>query len=393
VVLPRVRICQVIPHYIPAYRYGGPQRVAHALARALVQAGHEVHVCTTNLADETDDLSVPLDEPVDLDGVVIYYEPAIISRYWGFSPRLWRRVASEVVDADVVFVHAHDQFANWAGAWLARRAGKSYVIFAHGSLHQQGIAHKSSLRKRLYLRLLEHKNLKNALFVAFNAPEERVSSLYGERGRVVPSGIDPAEFTELPRPGSFRERHPQLLGRVCFLFLGRLDVQHKGLDLLMPAFARLVEEYPEIHLVLVGPDEDEGAAQIHALAKRLGIESAVTLTGLLSGSDKLAALQDADVFVLPSRFEGLSIALLEALYMGLPVLVTDQVGLCQEIEHRGAGLVVAANTRAIYDGLHKLVDLGFRTTMRGRGTDLILRKYTWDSIAQNLMAQIEEALA
>ena len=385
-----MRILQVVPHYVPAYRFGGPLIVAHSLGKALVRAGHRVVVCTTNLADEKNDLDVPLDIQVKRDGVSVYYESTYLFRMRGFSPALWRRIVKEISVADVVFVHAHFQFANWAGAWLARRAKKPYVIFAHGSLHREGIAHKNKFLKRVYLRILEHGNMRNAAFIAFNAPEEKDHSFYGELGKVVRNGIDPAEFLNMPPKGSFRERYSQLRGKIIFLFLGRLDVQHKGLDLLLEAFARLARECRNVHLVLAGPDEGGGVARINLLAQQYGVNDSVTLTGLISGQDKLAALQGADAFVLPSRFEGLSIAILEALYVGLPMLVTDQVGLCDEIRRIGAGLVVPVRSESIYYGLLKLAQERTRASMRGRGIELIEREYSWDAIARDLVEQIQE---
>jgi glycosyltransferase involved in cell wall biosynthesis len=393
-----MRILQVVPHYVPAYRFGGPQQVAHALGRALVRAGHQVVVCTTNQADETHDLEVALDAPVDVDGVTVYYEPTRFFRYWGFSPALRRRVAREMARCDVALVHAHYQYANWIGACLARRARRPYVVFAHGSLHRAGIAHKSALLKRLYLRLLEHQNFARALFLAFNAPEEKAYSWYGQWGEVVPSGIDPSAFEPAPPPGAFRERQPALQGRDYLLFLGRLDIAQKGLDLILPAFARLVHEQnpPQqsspLCLVLAGPDEAGGAARLQALAQQLGIADRVLLPGLLTGNAKLAVLQDATAFVLPSRFEGLSIALLEALYSGLPMLVTDQIGLCREIERLGAGIVVPATTEALYGGLLRLADAGERAAMQGRGRALIAQHYTWDAIATGLIDRIQDKI-
>ncbi len=387
-----MHILQIVPHYVPAHRFGGPQRVAHSLGRALVRAGNDVVVCTTNLASREEDLETALDQPVEVDGVTVYYEPTQWSRYWGFSPALWRRIKKEMQRADVAFVHAHYQFANWAGARLARGAQVPYVVFAHGSLHQSGIAHQRSLLKKLYLRILEERNFHNALFLAFNATEEKTSSLYQNLGRVVPSGIDPLEFSPLPPVGAFRECYPKLKEKTLFLFLGRLDIRHKGLDLLLPAFAHLVKERPKAHLVLAGPEEDGSLSQLQQLLAQHQLHSAVTFTGLLAGAQKLAALQDADVFVLPSRFEGLSIALLEALYMGLPLLVTDQVGLCQEIQQIGAGVVVEPQLAGIARGLRTLGDPQTRARLRGRGKDLILRRYTWDAIALNFLAALKEQI-
>lgn len=107
----------------------------------------------------------------------------------------------------------------------------------------------------------------------------------------------------------------------------------------------------------------------------------------------MATLQDADAFVLPSRFEGLSIALLEALYVGLPILVTDQVELHQEIQQIGAGLVVPVEIEAIGWGLGQLAEPATRRAMQGRGTELIKQKYTWDVIAWNLVTDIQNRLS
>lgn len=383
-----MRILQIVPHYIPSTRFGGPQRVAHFLGEALLKLGHQVTVCTTNLRDEDNDLDVPTDVPVNLNGISVYYEPTRFFRYWGFSPALARRIKKEIQNSDTILVHAHYQFANLIGAWLARRARKPYIIFAHASLHRQGITHKSGLLKRIYLRLLEHGNLKNATFLAFNAPEEKANSLYDNRGKVIPNGISPIEFSDLPSPNSFRDRYPILKDKLFYLFLGRLDIQQKGLDMLIPAFARLCKDVPNVHLVLAGPHEDDSARQVKTLAKQHAIEESITLTGLIEGKDKLAALQDADAFILPSRFEGLSIALLEALYSNLPVLITEHVGLCQEIAKAGAGIVVSANPDAIHAGLRQLTDYETRNIMGHRGRPMILRNYTWDVIAEQLITDI-----
>jgi glycosyltransferase involved in cell wall biosynthesis len=387
-----MQILQIVPHYVPAYRFGGPIKVAHLLGKAFAESGHSVTVCTTNMASENSNLDVPVGLPVTIDGVNVYYEPVILSRYWGFSPALFRRIRTEIKDTDVVLIHAHYQFANWIGAYLARRYHKPYVIFAHSSLRREAINHKNGFLKRLYLRIMEHNNLRKALFIAFNATEEKSNSLYQEMGRVIFNGIDISEFSNMPQGGYFQKLYPELQNKFIFLFLGRLDVKHKGLDLLIPAFAKLHREYPDTHLVLAGPDEEGGKNEVIAMGRQHGVVNSITLPGLISGQVKLAALQDADAFVLPSRFEGLSIALLEALYIGLPMLVTDKVGLCEEIRDTGAGIVVPVLPSEIYDGLLKLTDKDARMSMKGKGTELILGKYTWDKIAQNLVEQIQELI-
>jgi glycosyltransferase involved in cell wall biosynthesis len=253
-VMGNLKILQVISHYVPAYRYGGALRVAHALSMALAEQGHEVRVCTTNLQGPGRDLEVALDMPVGVDGVPVYYERARISRYWGFSPALARRVWIEVAWADVVFLHFHYQFASVVGGWICRLRRKPYIVFTHGSLNHYGVSRRSALRKRSYLALLERGNFRHALFAAYHSQEELDGSFRFGRCRVVPNGIAPDAFRDLPPRGFFRAQHPELERRLVYLYLGRLDAG-KGLDLLLPAFRQLLELHPDVHLVLAGGDE------------------------------------------------------------------------------------------------------------------------------------------
>jgi glycosyltransferase involved in cell wall biosynthesis len=211
------------------------------------------------------------------------------------------------------------------------------------------------------------------------------------RCRVVPNGIDPQVFQELPKMNYFRQQH-KLEQAIIYLFLGRIDAG-KGLDLLLPAFKKLLQVSGDSHLVLAGANERGYEAQVRHMAGELGLASRLTLTGLITGQDKLAALQDADVFVLPSRSEGLSIAMLEAMYMGLPVVVTDRVGLWREVEKNRCGLVVPFDEDSLAGALQRMAAAPDRREMGQRGRQLVASGYTWDKIARHLAAEIEEALA
>lgn len=387
-----MRFLQIVSHYVPAYHYGGALHVAHSLSKALVTQGHEVHVCTTNLQDPKRNLDVPLDTAVDVDGVQVSYEPVQFSFYWGFSPAMVRRLLSEARWADLILIHFHYQFASLVGAWISRWQGKPYVIFTHGSLNRYSVTARSTLRKQLYLNLLERGNFRKALFVAYHSQEEMETSFkFGGGCRVVPNGIHPRTFDELPPSGYFRQLYPALWDKIVYLYLGRLDAG-KGLDLLLPAFRQLTREDSEVHLVLAGGDERGYEAHVREMVLDLGLSDRVTLTGLISGVDKLGALQDADVFVLPSRSEGLSIAMLEAMYMGLPVVVTDRVGLWRQVQEHRCGLVVPLEEGRLAEALHQMAATPDRAEMGRRGHQLVSSKYTWDTIARDLVTQIQELI-
>ena len=258
-------------------------------------------------------------------------------------------------------------------------------------MNTYGLRARSRARKLCYLKLLEQKNFAKALFAAYHSAEEMDTSYRFGRCRVVPNGIDPQVFQALPQMNYFRQQH-NLEQAIIYLFLGRIDAG-KGLDLLLPAFKKLLQVSGDSHLVLAGANERGYEAQVRHLAEELGLASRLTLTGLITGQDKLAALQDADVFVLPSRSEGLSIAMLEAMYMGLPVVVTDRVGLWRQVEKNRCGLVVPYDADSLAGALQRMAAAPDRRAMGQRGRQLVASGYTWDKIARHLVAEIEGALA
>lgn len=379
-----MKILQVISHYVPAYRFGGPLQVAHSLAKALVQRGHEVTVCSTNLADHAEDLQVPLDQPVDVDGVTVFYETVPRLRKWGYSPVLRQRVKTLMPDTDFVLVHNHFQYAGWIAPFQARRLGKPYIVFPHASLKRQSIRSSSEFAKRLYLWLLERKNYQLAEHVVFNAEEERGDSLFADNGIVVPNGINPRDFEVLPSRGAFRSRHPEIGNKLILLFLGRIDVTQKALDVMLEAFAKRVRAGSEAVLVLAGPSEGGDHARLQSLVAEFGLSGRVLFTGLVSGNEKLELLRDADVFLMPSRYEGLSIALLEAMASGLPIVLSARCGLHQEIRRKNCGLVVQPTAESVAAAMATMEDTAARSTYGKNSRDLILAEYTWPKIAEGL---------
>ncbi len=386
-----MKVLQVISHYVPAYTFGGPLRVAHGLGVALVRAGHQVTVCTTSQKDKQVDLDVPTGRAVDVDGVEVYYEKVNRLRYWGFSFPLARRIQEEALKADVILVHAHYQFANWIGAYWARKYRKPYLIFAHSSLHRDAIKQNRRWEKMLYLSSIERRNLRDADYIVFNAEEELEQSLFSDKGLVIPSGINSDEFMELPAEETFRVMYG-LEEKFLVLFLGRLDIQQKGLDVLIQALARVVNVVPEMHVVMAGPDESDAMSLLSRMAEKYGVSRNITFTGLISGSEKKAALQDADVFILPSRSEGLSIALLEAMYMKLPVVTTNRVGLWRAIRREKLGWVVSLDEAELANALLQAARSDDLQEIGERAHRFVWQYHTWDAIAENLIVVMQNRI-
>lgn len=387
-----MRILQVASFYGPSYAFGGPVVAAEGLSRALLDRGHEVTVCCTNQKTLSEDLDVPTGTPVDRDGAVVFYERVGALRYWGYSPELRKRVEKESQSHDIILSHFHYQYASVAASAIGRRSKKPYVVFTHGTLNKHGMRAKSSWLKRSYFELMERANFDGALFVAFHSQEEIRSSLVAGTPAVVPLGVAVRPARTAAAKAAARSANPDLGDRFAFAFVGRLAGE-KGLDGLITAFAR-VAATADVHLLLVGGDHGGDSEHLRAAVDQLAIGSRVTFTGSVSPERRDELLAASDAFVMPSRSEGLSLATLEAMSAGLPVVVTDRIGLWPEIAESGCGLVVPFGSAELDAALHALVDTPEpgRLAMGSLGRDLVQRSYTWDCAVTALMNQIDARL-
>jgi glycosyltransferase involved in cell wall biosynthesis len=163
-----------------------------------------------------------------------------------------------------------------------------------------------------------------------------------------------------------------------YLFLGRLDFK-KGLDLLSRAFGEIARKHADVHLVIAGPDEMGCIKQMRTWLAEEGILDRVTFTGMLSGKDKLAAFNDADVFVLSSYTENFGVALIEAMACGMPVVISDRVNIWREIAAAEAGLVTKCDVDDIYRGMSILInDRELKVKLGRNARGLVAERYTWD---------------
>ena len=237
---------------------------------------------------------------------------------------------------------------------------------------------RSRHKKRLYGRLVGDALFEGAAAIVATSETERRELIEGgvNADKIVlrRNGLDLGEFQTLPARGAFRAQHGLSEKEPLVLFLGRWSFI-KGLDLLVQAFSRIERE---ARLIIAGPDDEDGCARrIRGLIVELQLGERVILTGPIYYGEKLRAFVDADVFVLPSRYESFGNAAAESVACGTPVLVTDRCGIAPLVDAR-AGLVVACELEGLIEGMNRLlVDSSLRTRLQ-KGCADVARNLSWD---------------
>ncbi|MFA5139952.1 MAG: glycosyltransferase [Elusimicrobiota bacterium] len=372
-----MKILRINSASYPAFRFGGPIFCAHALDKELIRVGVKVDVLATNAGQI--DKSIPQNRWALVDGVRTKFVQYYGYEHYTFSPALLWESFKIARNYDLIVSDAVWNFSALAACLVSWIYNKPYVIAPHGVLYRETFCLKSKYKKLFYWNVIAKWCVKRANAIWFTTTDEKnkVTHFLNIRTRsyVIPNGVRCSDFDNLPPPGSFASKFPILAGKPYLLFLGRIT-RKKGLDILVKAFINLAIEYDDLHLAIVGPDDEGYGAELSEQLRQGQVLARTLFTDMLVGRDKLAAYADARLFVLSSYSENFGVAVVEAMCCGCPVVISDKVGIHEEVRKSNAGIVVRTTSESVQEGIRSLLNSPkLRRQFSERGKLLAWRKY------------------
>ena len=313
-------------------------RSVSALCAALVRAGHEVDVITTNEGLSQTDFPGG-GERVMREGVAVHY----------FPRARWRRAVKSGFAAAARIMVAKSDIVHVTSIWhssaftihrAAALQGKPIVVSPRGALGPYAWSKRRRLKAAFHL--LERRYLRRAAGFHFTSEQERLESLpycASNSACVIPNGIDETVWYRDEHGGStVRDQLGMRCDARLLMYAGRMH-HKKGLDILPETLVCLMQSpaSQESHFLCVGPDEDGTGIRMQRSFAARGLADRVHFMPTLSETALRAAYSAADVFVLPSHHENFGNAAIEALACGCPVVVSEQTA-CLEVG-RGLGMI------------------------------------------------------
>lgn len=226
-----------------------------------------------------------------------------------------------------------------------RKMGIPYVTVPHGELSVAALKQKR-LKKWLADKTYFHSFIGRAAGIQCLSEFERSQIPFSAHKFVATNGI------ELPQKGktNFRKKG------VRFVFVGRIDVSVKGLDLLVDAVALSAETLRNngATITLCGP-QYHGVQELSEQIRARGVEDLISLHDPVLDEEKAQALLDADLFIQTSRHEGMPMGVLEALGYGLPCVLTHGTTLAETVESVAAGFAAETSAESIAKALKAAV--------------------------------------
>lgn len=374
-----MRIIHVVLGKANPDRMNGVNKVVHYLALHQTRSGSQVEVWG------------------------ITKTPDAITPARDYNLKLFLQTKSHFIISDVlkqeieklpkdVFVHFHGalipEYFLISRALL--RKGIPWAITPHSALNLIALKRRI-LVKKVYIALIERLILGQAKFVHAICTKEADEISHNFKVKhicIIPNGVDLID-SQLDEIGC--HQNDQFIVGYC----GRLEKQQKGLDLLLDGFALYKKQGGIGRLAIIGDGKDR--QELEETCQYYGIDSSVEFFGALFGDGKDKGIMKFDLFVHPSRWEGLPTAALEAAALGRPLLVSQETNLGEFITKWSCGMVLKTNeSTQIANALKQFEMMKNSGATRNLGVnaiDMVKNEFNWHTIANQLIQAYQGGIA
>ena len=260
-----------------------------------------------------------------------------------------------------------------------------YVIIPRSALTKKAQANKP-WKKRIGNWLYFNRMVKKAAAIHYLTEEEKKESVqqWKKKNYVIPNGICIQDVTQT----NFAK------DRIRAVYIGRIEIYQKGLDLLLDAIVRLKEELRNVKfsIKLYGISQQGALKILKDTCKKENVLDLVSFYEGVFGEDKRSVFLNSDVFIMTSRFEGHPMGLIEALSYGLPCLATQGTYLANEILNHEAGWAANNDVESIVLALKCLISEKNEFMRKGINAVRLANNYSWDKIAQDTHVALENVV-
>lgn len=342
-----MKIIHITPSYKPAFIYGGTISSIAQLCEALTESNQDIEVITTT-ANGKEELPFYSAKVHTIDGVKITHFNRFTKDHTHFSPSLlWHMACVAFKNRKNLILHIHSwwNLTSLFVCLIAKCRNIPVVLSPRGMLTPYSLTNRNAKIKSL-IHFIIGKKLIEHCFIHVTSEKERQDILkiqYKKNITVIPNLVHLPGAAELSLQSGFGGHIKYPANTFKLLFLSRIE-EKKGLELLFNALQYL--HFPW-QLTIAGTGKDTYVKTLKKLSSDLKISSSIRWAGQINDSNKYKVMNDHDLLVLFSYNENFANVVAESLTIGLPVAISNMVGLASFIVRHDLGWVSELNSGAI----------------------------------------------
>lgn len=359
------RIIEVLP-LLSGKSADGPSYSVVRLCETLINRGMVVDLINC-------DCTEVLNPPIFLKRYLLGIGPRKLCR----SPSMYKSLIEAASNNEISLLHSHGLWTmpNIYPGWIAKKFNIPMIISPRGSLAPWSMR-SGSYAKKIFWPIHQKPSLKRAACLHATAESEYLDMRrlgFTQPVAIIPNGIDLPPT--VPQKTASKMR--------TLLFLGRIN-PIKGLDILLPAWAKVQDKFPDWQLHIAGPDSRGYLETVKKMAIDLKLER-IEFPGLLTGNTKWQAYQDAELYILPSYTENFGMTIAEALASGTPAIVSKGAPWGGLVTNN-AGWWVEINVEKLVESLETALTCSTSelAEMGQRGKTWMKEDFSWESIGQKM---------
>lgn len=256
------------------------------------------------------------------------------------------------------------------------RCNIPYIILPHGSL-TQGALHKKWLKKKVAYTLLFNKFIRSAIAIqCLSQSEADTIKIKTPQKFIGTNGIQIANKLK----EKFNTRCVKLF------YIGRLDYYHKGLDIMINALTCIKQEICDnnVTLSIFGPDVPNYRKKLQDIIDSNNMNNYIKICSPVFGDEKLNVIENYDLFIQTSRFEGLPMGVLEVMGHGVPCIVSRGTNIGEAVLENNCGYYAGETVEEVVEAIKvAIADKSNWKSIGKKAYDFVNVNYNWDRVAAN----------
>ncbi|WP_195972268.1 glycosyltransferase [Clostridium thermobutyricum] len=319
------------------------------------------------------------------DNKILNEEEIKIFKVKNISNDIFKNLDAPFCNPDLIILHGIYYLKFRKIEKLIRKMRIPYILVPHGCLSINSLRSKY-LKKKLFIKLILNKVIKNANYIQYLSQLEAETSIKGKKEIILPNGV---EILKINNEKNIFSKYFRII------YIGRLSIQHKGLDVLLEACNVIKNDMKNNNIILeiYGPDCDGDKQYLDKYINDNGLKEIVKIYGSIFGKDKNDKINASDIFIQTSRWEGQPIGIMEAMQIGKPVIVTYGTNISKEVEEYNCGWISECNAKKISENILEAFYNRKYIDIKGKNSKKMIReKYSWEIVSRITCEKYEEII-